>query len=134
MSRVASLLAPSHFAVIKKSFLSSPCAVVSFRHLFLFCKTPARHYIVLPSRSPRSISNRSTPSTLPVPPRHHRRTFTMSEKLIPKNPSAVQVIRNVTPNVVTVSVPFLRFEKIPIGGRATISKRPITSSAHSIAG
>ncbi|KAI1261672.1 hypothetical protein F5Y18DRAFT_430984 [Xylariaceae sp. FL1019] len=44
----------------------------------------------------------------------------MSEKLIPKNPGAVQVIRNVTPNVVTVSVPFLRFEKIRIGGRATI--------------
>ncbi|KAJ3572969.1 hypothetical protein NPX13_g4866 [Xylaria arbuscula] len=51
----------------------------------------------------------------------------MSEKLIPNNPSKVQVIRNVTPNVVTVSVPFLRFEKIPIGGRATIVK--LTSGA-----
>ncbi|KAI1328652.1 hypothetical protein F5Y16DRAFT_398106 [Xylariaceae sp. FL0255] len=51
----------------------------------------------------------------------------MSEKLIPKNPGAVQVIRHITPNVVTVSVPFLRFEKIRIGGRATIIK--MTSGA-----
>ncbi|KAI1434164.1 hypothetical protein GGR50DRAFT_687853 [Xylaria sp. CBS 124048] len=46
----------------------------------------------------------------------------MAERLIPKNPSAVQVIRNVTPNIVTVSVPFLRFERVPVGGRATIIK------------
>jgi hypothetical protein len=31
------------------------------------------------------------------------------------------VIRDVTPNVVTLTVPFLRFGKIPIGGRGTIS-------------
>ncbi|KAI1123609.1 hypothetical protein F5Y10DRAFT_47571 [Nemania abortiva] len=129
MSRVASLVAPSHLPVVKKSFLSFPCAiVVPFRHLFFPHKTPAaRHYFVFPSRSPRSRPNRSTTSTLSVPPHHHRRTFTMSEKLIPKDPAAVQVIRNVTPNVVTVSVPFLRFEKIPIGGRATIIK--LTSGA-----
>ncbi|KAI0395567.1 hypothetical protein F5Y17DRAFT_422818 [Xylariaceae sp. FL0594] len=66
---------------------------------------------------------------LPTFPRIHRRTVTMSEKLIPKNPSAVQVIRHVTPNVVTVSVPFLRFEKIPIGGRATISEQTSGSLA-----
>ncbi|KAI0871860.1 hypothetical protein GGS24DRAFT_469750 [Hypoxylon argillaceum] len=128
MSRVASLLAPSHFAVTKKSFLSSPCAVPSY-HLFLLHKTTVRNYCVFLSRSSPSArsNNRSTPSTLPALPHHQRRALTMSEKLIPKDPSAVQVIRNVTPNVVTVSVPFLRFEKIPIGGRATIVK--LTSGA-----
>lgn len=44
----------------------------------------------------------------------------MSSTLIPANPSDVMVIRDVTPNVVTLSVPFLRFGKIPIGGRGTI--------------
>ncbi|KAK0628617.1 beta-lactamase-like protein [Bombardia bombarda] len=44
----------------------------------------------------------------------------MSSKLIPANPSAIMVIRDVTPNVVTFSVPFLRFGKIPIGGRGTV--------------
>jgi len=44
----------------------------------------------------------------------------MSATLIPTNPSDVMVIRDVTPNVVTLSVPFLRFNKIPIGGRGTI--------------
>jgi hypothetical protein len=32
------------------------------------------------------------------------------------------VIRDITPNVVTLSVPFLRAGHIPIGGRATIGK------------
>jgi hypothetical protein len=32
------------------------------------------------------------------------------------------VIRDVTPNVVTFSVPFLRFGKLPIGGRGTLGK------------
>jgi hypothetical protein len=44
----------------------------------------------------------------------------MSSKLIPTNPSDVMVIRNVTPNVVTLSVPFARFGKIRVGGRGTI--------------
>jgi glyoxylase-like metal-dependent hydrolase (beta-lactamase superfamily II) len=34
------------------------------------------------------------------------------------------VIRDITPNVVTFSVPFLRFGRIPIGGRGTLSKPP----------
>ncbi|KAK3954378.1 hypothetical protein QBC32DRAFT_368701 [Pseudoneurospora amorphoporcata] len=46
----------------------------------------------------------------------------MSDKLVPKNPDEVMVIRDVTPNVVTFSVPFLRFGKIPIGGRGTLVK------------
>lgn len=44
----------------------------------------------------------------------------MSAKLIPQNPSDVMVIRNITPNVVTLSVPFARFGVIKVGGRATI--------------
>ncbi|KAI0476022.1 hypothetical protein GGR56DRAFT_447372 [Xylariaceae sp. FL0804] len=51
----------------------------------------------------------------------------MSSKLIPKDPASVAVIRNITPNVATVSVPFSRFGKIQVGGRATIIR--MTSGA-----
>ncbi|KAK4239334.1 beta-lactamase-like protein [Achaetomium macrosporum] len=44
----------------------------------------------------------------------------MSSKLIPPNPDEVMVIRDVTPNVVTFSVPFLRFGRFPVGGRGTL--------------
>lgn len=44
----------------------------------------------------------------------------MSDKLVPKTPSDVMVIRDITPNVVTLSVPFARFGMIRVGGRATI--------------
>ncbi|KAH8662081.1 beta-lactamase-like protein [Xylariales sp. PMI_506] len=44
----------------------------------------------------------------------------MSSKLIPSNPAEVMVIRDVTPNVVTLSVPFARVGIFHIGGRATI--------------
>ncbi|PNS17890.1 hypothetical protein CAC42_3849 [Sphaceloma murrayae] len=44
----------------------------------------------------------------------------MSEKLIPADPEKVMVIRKVTPEIITCSVPFLRFGKIQIGGRGTI--------------
>ncbi|KAF1353324.1 hypothetical protein BDV97DRAFT_346310 [Delphinella strobiligena] len=44
----------------------------------------------------------------------------MSDKLIPPNPDKVMVIRNVTPEIVTLSVPFLRFGKIKLGGRASL--------------
>lgn len=43
-----------------------------------------------------------------------------SSKLVPSNPSEVMVIRDVTPNVVTLSVPFLRYGLLAIGGRATV--------------
>lgn len=43
-----------------------------------------------------------------------------SDKLIPKNPADVMVIRDITPNVVTLSVPFLRHGTIKFGGRATL--------------
>lgn len=51
----------------------------------------------------------------------------MSSTLIPTNPSDVMVIRDLTPNIVTLSVPFLRFGKVPIGGRGTIVR--LTSGA-----
>lgn len=51
----------------------------------------------------------------------------MSDALIPSNPSDVMVIRDVTPNIVTLSVPFLRFNRIPIGGRGTIGEWPTCS-------
>ncbi|KAM0265156.1 hypothetical protein ACHAQJ_000309 [Trichoderma viride] len=44
----------------------------------------------------------------------------MSASLIPTNPADLMVTRNVTPNVVTFSVPFSRFGKISIGGRGTL--------------
>lgn len=46
----------------------------------------------------------------------------MSNKLIPANPADVMVIRDITPNVITFSVPFKRFGMIPIGGRGTLVK------------
>lgn len=44
----------------------------------------------------------------------------MSSKLVPANPEDVMVIRDVTPNIVTLSVPFSRFGKLRIGGRGTV--------------
>ncbi|KAI1343606.1 hypothetical protein F5Y15DRAFT_237464 [Xylariaceae sp. FL0016] len=51
----------------------------------------------------------------------------MSAELIPKDPSSVAVMRNITPNVVTISVPFARFGKVRVGGRGTIMR--MTSGA-----
>ncbi|KAH8816795.1 hypothetical protein F5884DRAFT_234356 [Xylogone sp. PMI_703] len=46
----------------------------------------------------------------------------MTSKLIPHNPDEVMVIRDVTPGIVTLSLPFLRFGRFKIGGRATVVK------------
>lgn len=46
----------------------------------------------------------------------------MSAKLVPKNPEEVMVIRDVVPGITTLSVPFLRFGLMKIGGRATVAK------------
>ncbi|KFG79979.1 hypothetical protein MANI_019884 [Metarhizium anisopliae] len=46
----------------------------------------------------------------------------MSADLIPANPADLMVIRNVTPNIATFSVPFSRFGRIKIGGRGTLVK------------
>lgn len=46
----------------------------------------------------------------------------MSSQLVPSNPTNLMAIRNVTPNIVTFSVPFARFGKIHVGGRGTLGK------------
>jgi len=43
-------------------------------------------------------------------------------KLFKGNPSSVMAIRQVTPNIVTFSVPFLRFGLIKFGGRGTLAR------------
>jgi len=44
----------------------------------------------------------------------------MTSKLIPSNPSEVMVIRKLTENITTLSVPFFRFGHIKVGGRGTL--------------
>jgi hypothetical protein len=53
----------------------------------------------------------------------------MKSKLVPANPSEVMVIRSVTPNITTLSVPFLRFGRIRIGGRGTVGEYRIYISS-----
>ncbi|KAJ5463036.1 hypothetical protein N7475_007980 [Penicillium sp. IBT 31633x] len=43
-------------------------------------------------------------------------------QLFPTNPSATMVIRHVTPDIVTMSLPFSRFGKLQFGGRGTLVK------------
>ncbi|OOQ85692.1 hypothetical protein PEBR_25773 [Penicillium brasilianum] len=43
-------------------------------------------------------------------------------QLFPSNPSATMVIRDVTPNIVTMSLPFARFSIWRFGGRGTLVK------------
>jgi len=49
-------------------------------------------------------------------------TSKSASKLIPSDPSKVMVIRDITPTVTTLSVPFLRFGLLRIGGRGTLVK------------
>lgn len=44
-------------------------------------------------------------------------------QLFPSNPSATMVIRNVTPNIVTMSLPFARFGIFSFGARGTLGER-----------
>jgi hypothetical protein len=44
----------------------------------------------------------------------------MTSKLVPANPSDVMVIRDVTPNITTLSLPFSRFGVARVGGRGTV--------------
>lgn len=43
-------------------------------------------------------------------------------QLFPANPSATMVIRHVTPEIVTMSLPFARFGHLQFGGRGTLGK------------
>ena len=49
------------------------------------------------------------------------RFFEMPQ-LFPTNPSATMVIRHVTPDIVTMSLPFARFGHLQFGGRGTLGK------------
>lgn len=49
-------------------------------------------------------------------------TSKSSAPLIPSDPAKVMVIRDVTPTITTLSVPFLRFGRLKIGGRGTLVK------------
>ncbi|KIX92896.1 uncharacterized protein Z520_11372 [Fonsecaea multimorphosa CBS 102226] len=49
-------------------------------------------------------------------------TSKSASSLIPADPAKVMVIRDVTPNITTLSVPFLRFGHIKLGGRGTLVK------------
>jgi len=49
-------------------------------------------------------------------------TSKSSASLIPADPAKVMVIRDVTPAITTLSVPFLRFGHIKLGGRGTLVK------------
>ena len=66
--------------------------------------------------------SRPTPRSKIALPSHATGFRRMSAGLIPPNPADVMVIRNVTPRVVTFSVPFSRFGKIKIGGRGTLGR------------
>ncbi|RDW72490.1 uncharacterized protein DSM5745_07662 [Aspergillus mulundensis] len=44
----------------------------------------------------------------------------MAPQLFPSNPDDVMVIRNVTSNVITMSLPFARFGRFKFGGRGTL--------------
>lgn len=84
----------------------------------LFCVIDQSHYF---TRS-RDHKNSAAPA---IPPFRHQYSSTskhsnMSSQLIPSKPSEVMVIRNVTPNIATFSVPFARFGKVKIGGRGTL--------------
>lgn len=62
-----------------------------------------------------------------------RRPFTkMTTELVPPNPADLMVIRNITPNVVTFSVPFSRFGKIKVGGRGTLGISQLRTHAHTL--
>lgn len=57
-------------------------------------------------------------------------------QLFPSNPSATMVIRDITPNIVTMSLPFARFGIFRFGGRGTLGEqvRPCCHEATHAAG
>jgi hypothetical protein len=117
---------------------SSPCRLPSTRthRPFVFQKThlasPAAS--LLNKRNATTANNSRHPATRDLqrpwttsfdkhqPHNSCSRTVRMSSKLIPANPSEVMVIRDVTPNIVTFSVPFARFGVVRVGGRGTLGK------------
>lgn len=112
----------------------------SFRHqqrLLLFSRafnnkeTPTHDFNVIhlqPRIATPSINRPKLTTSLTLPAQNHNlstqsetsNSTEMSSKLIPSDPDHVMVIRNVTPNIATFSVPFSRFGKVKIGGRGTL--------------
>lgn len=43
-------------------------------------------------------------------------------KLLPSNAAELTVTRQITPNITTLSLPFYRFGRVKIGGRATLGQ------------
>ncbi|KAI2620523.1 hypothetical protein GGR54DRAFT_103346 [Hypoxylon sp. NC1633] len=117
----------------------------STTHDFVIINTPSRHTSFV-SHIPQhyyqpiyeissTLASRFTKNNTPYPTTrrtlysrrglsfgHNRKDphRTMSSKLVPSNPADVAVIRNITPNLVTISVPFARFGILRVGGRGTI--------------
>lgn len=128
LSHHSSLSAPvtlptrQSFQPVATTFPSTTRSINTYHH--------HHHHQLQPEHIPTCNSTRQT-RTLATAVRSSRlsskypnhtnvRSITMSDKLIPRTPSDVMVIRDITPNVVTLSVPFARFGMIRVGGRATI--------------
>jgi hypothetical protein len=98
------------------------------------CNTLLRHYREAVDLSPSSIATSLTEAPiahlkeinssqeLTQTTRSTRKIFKMPQ-LFPSNPSATMVIRDVTPNIVTMSLPFARFGIFHFGGRGTLGEQ-----------
>jgi hypothetical protein len=102
-----------------------------FRLSRAFKHTPTHDFNVIhlqPRIATSSIKRPKLTTSLTLPAQKHNlstqsetsNSAEMSSKLIPSDPDHVMVIRNVTPNIATFSVPFSRFGKVKIGGRGTL--------------
>ncbi|KLP16149.1 uncharacterized protein LW94_11934 [Fusarium fujikuroi] len=110
-----------------------------FNHFFFlyvlgwWLETPTHDFNVIhlqPHIATPPINRPKLTTSLTLPAQNHNlstqsetsNSTEMSSKLIPSDPDHVMVIRNVTPNIATFSVPFSRFGKVKIGGRGTLVK------------
>ncbi|KAG4258273.1 hypothetical protein FPRO03_03227 [Fusarium proliferatum] len=110
-----------------------------FNHFFFlyvlgwWLETPTHDFNVIhlqPHIATSPINRPKLTTSLTLPAQNHNlstqsetsNSTEMSSKLIPSDPDHVMVIRNVTPNIATFSVPFSRFGKVKIGGRGTLVK------------
>lgn len=78
-----------------------------------------------PSTDIESKNTESAPVSTLADIRHYSnptQLSTMTSTLFPPNPSEVMVIRKLTPEVVTLSLPFSRFGRLKFGARGTLGK------------
>lgn len=115
---------------VSRSFLYQQRFLL-FSRAFNTKQTPTHDFNVIrlqPRIATSSINRPKLTTSLTLPAQnHHLSTQSetsisteMSSKLIPSDPDHVMVIRKVTPNIATFSVPFSRFGKVKIGGRGTL--------------